>query len=334
MSAEFELFGTTEAGELVHRVTLRSETLTVSVLTWGAVVHDVRLVGVDYPLTLGSPQLAAYAGRMNSFGALMGPVANRIRGARAPVAGQEHRFEANIDGQHTLHGGSHGTQSQVWTVLESSPAHVLLECELADGLSGFPGHRTIRVDYRVTGARLDMVVTATTSAPTLLNLANHSYWNLDGSDRVADHSLWVPAEERTESDVDLMVTGARLPVAGTRFDFREPRRFGCGPEARFDLNYCVAEVRRALTEVCRLRGTSGLEMVMSSTEPGLQVFDLGSFDTAPFPGHGGAPYASFSGIALEAQGWPDAANHPGFPSIEVTPAAPYHQHTAWAFERP
>ena len=331
MSAEFHDYGISQKGEIVHRVVLTSELLNVSVLTWGAVLQDVRLSGIAHPLTLGSPLLAAYENRMGSFGALMGPVVNRIRNASALVDGKVVHFEANLDGKHTKHGGSSGTQSGVWTVLESSPTHVLLEMELKDQLSGFPGNRRIRTEYRVDGAALDIVVIGTTDRPTLLNLANHSYWNLDGEGTVEGHLLWIDADRYTVNGDDLMATGEVQTVAQTKFDFQAPREFGCSPENRFDLNYCLADRKRELTEVCRVAGRSGVRMTMSTTEPGLQLFDLGSFQTDPFPGHSGEPYPRFSGIALEAQGWPDAANHPDFPSIEVTPAHPYHQHTRWTF---
>lgn len=326
-------FGTTSAGDPVDRITLKSAQLTVQVLTWGAVLQDVRLDGAAQPLTLGSPDLAAYEGRMKSFGAVMGPVVNRIRDARAPIGGVMHDFEANMDGQHTKHGGNHGPQNRVWDVITGDDTHVTLECVLPDGLSGFPGDRVIHATYRVDGPTLSLDLHATTTRPTLMNLANHSYWNLDGTDDITGHRLEIAAEDMTDSDAGLMVTGRVVPVAGTRFDFREIEVFAPREDARFDLNYCLSDRRRPLAFACALTGLSGVHMEMSTTEPGLQVFDIGSFSTDPHPGHGGAPYPRFSAIALEAQGWPDAANHPGFPAIDVTPDTPYHQITSWRFSR-
>lgn len=334
MSAEITPFGQTADGTTVKAITLRSAKLRVTLLTWGAVIQDVRLTGISHPLTLGAPDLAAYAGRMNSFGALMGPVVNRIKTASAPIAGTRHSFEANLDGAHTKHGGSHGPQFQVWHLLESSPTHALLETVLPDGLSGFPGTRTLRAEYRVEGADLDMVIIGTTDAPSLMNIANHSYWNLDGSDSIVGHKLQIASDRVTVNGDDLMVTGEVADIAGTRLDFRTPRAFTPGPDTRFDLNYVLADAKRPLSPACTLTGMSGVRMEMFTTEPGLQVFDLGSFTTDPHPGHGGKPYPRFSGIALEAQGWPDAANHPGFPPIGIGPDHPYHQHTRWRFTAP
>lgn len=331
MSAEITQFGTTPAGEIVEKITIGSDALSASILTWGAVLQDVRLCGVDHSLTLGGPDLAAYSGPMKSFGSVIGPVVNRIRGASAPIAGVTHRFEANMDGAHTKHGGTHGPHVSVWHIIETSPTHAVLELALPDGLSGFPGNRVIRAEYRVIDAALDLVLVAQTDTATLINLANHSYWKLDGSLDAGGHLVQIFAENFTENDADLMVTGRVMPVEATQYDFRTPTRFAASPDRMFDLNYVLADAKRTLTRAARITGETGITMEMSTTEPGLQLFDFGSFDTGNFIGHHGAPYPRYSGIALEAQGWPDAANHDGWPSIEVTPNAPYHQHTRWAF---
>jgi len=324
-------FGTIETGEAVARITLRNRQLEVSVLTLGAVLQDVRLAGIGHSLTLGSTDVMAYRGKMRSFGALMGPVVNRIRDAQAPIGGVMHRFEANLEGRHTKHGGSCGTQHRVWRVLEASDIHAVLALTLEDGAAGFPGQREITLEYRLNAADLDMVIRAHTDKPTLMNLANHSYWNLDGGGAIAGHSLRVDAANYTENGADLMATGRVLPVADTPFDFRKTRVFEPSEALRFDMNYCLSETRRALSPACCLTGLSGVEMELWTTEPGLQVFDQGTIDTAPFAGHGGAPYRPFSSVAFEAQGWPGAANNAGFPGIEVTPDAPYRQHTRWRF---
>ncbi len=329
--ADITGFGEIEDGTQVDRITLRSRFLEVSVLTLGAVVQDVRLSGIEHGLTLGSPDVMAYRSKMRSFGALMGPVVNRIKGARAPIAGALHDFEANLDGAHTKHGGSNGTQHRVWKVIEASDIHVLLGLTLEDGASGFPGTREIRLEYRVNAADLDMVIRATTDKPTLMNLANHSYWNLDGPGPISGHRLKIAADHFTENGDDLMATGRVLPVEGTPFDFREERVFEPSDDMRFDMNYCLAKKKRPLSHACTLTGQSGVAMEIWTTEPGLQVFDQGTIDTAPFAGPHGAPYAPFSSVAFEAQGWPDAANHAGFPPIEVMPDAPYCQHTRWRF---
>jgi aldose 1-epimerase len=329
--AEIVDFGRLEDDTPVRQVTLRSRYLTVSALTLGAVLQDVRLAGIGHGLTLGSPDVQAYRAKMRSFGALMGPVVNRIRNARAPIAGAMHTFEANLEDTHTKHGGSNGTQHRVWEIEEASDAHVVLGLTLEDGASGFPGTRRVQLEYRVTSTDLDMVIRARTDKPTLMNLANHSYWNLDGPGPISGHKLRVLADRYTENGADLMVTGQVLPVVGTPYDFRAERAFTPSDDLRFDMNFVLSDGPRSLSHACTLTGIEGIAMELWTTEPGLQVFDQGTIDTTPFVGHHGSPYAPFSSVAFEAQGWPDAANHAGFPSIDVTPDVPYRQHTRWRF---
>lgn len=329
--SDISAFGTIETGAEVRLITLRSRFLKVSALTLGAVLHDVRLAGIPHGLTLGCPDVMAYRSKMRSFGALMGPVVNRIKGAKAAIGGVTHQLEANLEETHTKHGGSNGTQHRVWDVIEASDTHVVLGLKLEDGASGFPGTREIRLEYRVNAADLDMVIRAETDKTTLLNLANHSYWNLDGPGAITGHKLQIHADSYTENGADLMATGHVLSVEDTPYDFRQARVFAPSEAQRFDMNYCLADTKRALSHACTLTGRSDVAMEIWTTEPGLQVFDQGTIDTAPFNGHHGTPYPPFSSVAFEAQGWPDAANHEGFPSIEVTPDAPYTQHTRWRF---
>lgn len=331
MSATIEAFGITPDQQIVEKITIGNDELTVSVLTWGAVLNDVRLADMGYPLTLGGPDLAAYSGPMKSFGSVIGPVVNRIRNAEAEIDGVSYAFEANLDGLHTKHGGTQGPHVQVWKIVETSPSHAVLELKLPDGLSGFPGDRVIRAEYRVSGAMLDLVLVAHTDRPTLINLANHSYWNLDGSMDARGHKLQILADFYTENGPDLMVTGQVLPVAGSIYDFREAKCLEASEDRLFDLNYVLSDAKRPLTKAARMEGESGVVMEMSTTEPGLQLFDFGSFDTGEFIGHLGVPYQRYSAIALEAQTWPGALSRNDWPSIEVTPDQPYHQHTRWAF---
>ncbi|MEM6478308.1 MAG: aldose epimerase family protein [Pseudomonadota bacterium] len=328
-----DFFGVTGSGEDVHAIDIGSEALRVRVLTFGAVLNDVRLEGVAHPLTLGAPDIAAYEGPLASFGALMGPVVNRIHGAAARIAGQEHRFEANFEGKHTLHSGGGGTHEQVWRLTEQSPRSATLELTLPDGLGGFPGNRWFRAIYTVKANALTLEVTASSDAPTLLSLANHSYWALDSTPGFAGHGITIPAGRYVEAGDDLMPTGTILDVAGTPFDARAGRMLSGGESEFFDLNYCFCEGDRALHEVARLRGREGIEMSMESTAPGLQVYDCGTIDGGPHRTHHGAPYRRYAGVALEAQRWPGAARHSAFPSIEYSAGARFHQITRWRFSR-
>ncbi len=331
MTADIRLFGMTADGSEVQRIRLNAGELTVVVLTWGAVLHDVRLAGAPYSLTLGTDVMAGYEARMVHFGSVVGPVANRIGGASAVIGGKRCDFEVNEAVGKTLHGGNNGTQRRVWAIAAASRSSVTLALDLADGDGGFPGNRhlTARFDLAAPGS-LTMTLEARTDAETIVNLANHSYWNLDGSATYAGHRFRVAADSYTPCDAQNLPTGEIAPVTGT-FDLRKGRVLD-GAEV-YDTNFCLAPAPRPLSFAAELTGKSGVRMVLETTEPGLQVYDGRGIDTAPYPGHAGVPYAPHAGLALEAQRWPDATNHAHFPSILLSPGGHYQQVTRFTFDR-
>jgi aldose 1-epimerase len=317
-------FGVTAQGEAVQRVTLGGHGLTVSVLTWGAVLQGVWLEGVARSLTLGSERLLDYEGAMRYHGSLIGPVVNRFTGAKAVVGGRDLRFEANQDGKHCLHSGSAGTHLKVWRLVEATEDAVRLELDLADGEGGFPGNRRVAATFRVEGVSLHLHVHVTTDAVTPVNFANHSYWNLDGGATWAGHRLWIAADRYLPTTPDFTPTGEILPVAGGGMDFRVARKVEPGAPL-FDTCFCLGDGPGPLREVLRLSGQSGIGMSVSTTEAGVQVYDGRN---AYRPGRG-----AHEGLAVEAQGWPDAPNHAGFPPIDLSPGQDYRQHTVWRFSR-
>ncbi len=326
MTVQITTFGATRTGQPVHSVTIGGGDLTATVLTYGAILQHVGLVGVPHGLTLGSDRLADYEGELCYHGALIGPVANRIDNARTTLNGVPLAFTPNQNGQHLLHSGDVGTHRKIWTIAEAGPDHVTLTLDLPDGEGGFPGNRQIRATYQIDApATLRLTLAASTDAPTLLNLANHSYWNLDGSDDWLGHSLIIAADHILPTDADLIPTGAIAPVAGTAFDFRQNRSLIPG-QPPLDINFCLSHTKTALRDVATLTGQSGLAMRVATTEPGLQIYDAAR-TARPSKGY-------YEGIAIEPQGWPDAPNRNAFPSIEVTPDAPYSQTTEWRFSTP
>lgn len=321
-------FGKTAQGEDVQAVTLSSDDLSVTILTYGAVLHDVRLASVAHNLTLSGDTVADYDGRLLYFGALVGPVVNRIGGAWATIAGVTHDFPPNQGGKHILHSGAFGTHHKVWQVVDHSARHVSLALGLPDGEGGFPGNRQITARFLLTGPQtLRMEVTGTTDKPTIMNFANHSYWNLDGTDTWAGHSLRIAADAFTPVDGDVIPTGEIRPVSGTPFDFRNARVItpDDGATPPLDHNFCLSDAPTALREVLWLTGASGVSLTLSTTEPGVQVYD-GGHTRAPGPG-------LHQGLAIEAQRWPDAPNHAGFPSIALAPGETFRQITEWHFGR-
>lgn len=320
--AEIATFGRTAGGVEVRAVTLRAEGITVRVLTWGAVLQGVWIDGIGHSLTLGSERLADHEGAMIYHGSLVAPVANRISGARAVLDGRELAFEKNFVGRMTLHSGSAGTQGKVWDLVSADRSSAVLALDLPDGEGGFPGNRRVEARFEVVGGRLRLTISARTDRPTFFNATNHSYWNLDGSDSWAGHRLKVAAEEVLESDGDDCVTGVVAPVAGTDYDFRAGHAPAPGAPP-IDHCFVLSRARRDLTPVLWLTGRSGVTMEVATTEPGLQLYDARG---AQRPGR--APY---EGIAIEAQGWPDAPNRAGFPSIVLRPGDVLRQVTEWRF---
>ncbi len=315
-------FGVTAAGDAVHAITLASETLTVRILTLGAILQDVRLTGVDRSLTLGAERVADYEGGMLYHGALVAPVANRIGMSTAPIAGERHQFAAGPAQKHILHSGAAGTHLKLWQIEDATGAQVRLICDLPDGEGGFPGNRRVRVSYSVANTSLRMEVTCETDRPTLFNAANHSYWNLDGTDNWQGHTLRIAADHYLPATDEILPTGEIASVAGTEFDFRAGRVAGPGAPA-LDHCFCLSQDRVALRPVLTLTGTSGVSLTMATTEPGVQIYD----------GHGARRPGRHAGegVAIEAQGWPDAPNHPQFPSILLRPGETYRQITEWHF---
>jgi len=313
-------FGTTSGGETVHAITLVGHGLSATVLSLGAIVQDVRLDGVDHGLTLGSNNVADYEGAMIFNGSLVAPVANRLGNASAQINGKSHQFETNLNGRHTLHSGSAGTQKFIWQIDESSQIHLILSHVMPDGQGGFPGHRVITARYDLLdGPALRLTITTTTDAPTIANATNHSYWNLDGTTTFDGHLMRIAADQYLPTDADALVTGDICDVTDTAYDFRQPSPLRTNTPP-LDNTFCVAKGRRDLTECFWVQGACGARMAVATTEAGVHVYD--------------ARHAGHTGFAIEAQMWPDAPNHPNFPSIEITPDSPAVQMTEWRFSKP
>ena len=323
-----EQFGTTQDGQQVQAVTIGSDALQATVLTYGAALQDVRLAGVAHGLTLGGADLRAYEGPFASFGTIIGPYANRMRGAQAPLDGDMLRFAPNLPGGHLLHSPP-GTQAAVWDVAEANADTVLLSLDLAHDSDGFPGTRHVTARYTVQGSTLRLDLKMTTDRPTLCSLANHSYWCLGAQAGIDGHQLHLHAGEITELDTDLVATGARLPVGETAYDFRAGRALTRAD--RLDINYCLSKASLPLRPVATLTAPTGLRMDMATTAPGLQVYDGQGINAEGWPGHDGAQYGARAGLALEAQLWPDGANNPDFPSPRIDPDTPFEQVTEWQF---
>ncbi|MGJ8621322.1 MAG: aldose epimerase family protein [Yoonia sp.] len=319
------VFGTTRYGATVEKLTIAAGDLSVDILTFGAIVHAVRFGAEDHSLALGSDNLADYEADMGYFGAIVGPIANRISTSRVRLDGMMYELDRNENGKVHLHSGADGVHQRIWEVAAQSDDSVTLSLRLADGDAGLPGKRDIRVTYRVAApASLTMTIDGTTDTTTCMNFASHIYWNLDGSDTWIGHHLRVAADHYLPVNDQTCPTGEIADVTGTDMDFRQGIVPAKGAPA-LDHNFCLSDGRTALRDVLWLTGQSGLKMTLATTEPGMQIHDAAGSHRPGKP-----PY---EGLVIEPQGWPDAPNHRSFPSIKVTPEAPYQQISQWRFEK-
>ena len=318
-------FGTTTGGTNVQAIIIAAGEISVTVLTYGAIVQDVRLAGVEHGLALGSDALSDYENSMGYFGAIVGPIANRISNARVRLDGMMYELERNEAGRTHLHSGQQGVHRQVWDVSAQSETSVTLQLRMADGMAGLPGNRVISVTYEVNApATLTMTMNGTTDAKTCMNFASHIYWNLGGTDTWEGHKLRIAADHYLPVDNMTCPTGEVVEVSGTTMDFRKTQMPNPGAPV-LDHNFCLSDAPTGLRDVLWLTAATGLEMTVATTEPGMQIHDACGLAR---PGQ-----SLYEGLVIEPQRWPDAPNHPHFPSIAVTPDAPYHQQTQWRFKR-
>ncbi|MCH5677104.1 aldose epimerase family protein [Streptomyces gilvus] len=318
-----EHFGTLPDGTPVHRWTLERAGVRVRILSYGGIVQSVEIpdrAGHRANVVLGFADLDGYLGCPGPyFGALIGRYANRIAGARFPLDGVTYALEPN-NAPNSLHGGGHGFDKRVWEV-EPVEHGVRLSRVSPHGEEGFPGRLEVSATYTLDAdGSLRIGYEAVTDAPTIVNLTNHSYWNLAGSGTASGHELRIDASRYTPVDADLIPTGELADVAGTRFDFRQSRKTGTGYDHNFVL---VGGVTQTPREVAELHDpASGRVLTVTTTEPGLQLYTA---DHLP------EPFAPGDGVALETQHFPDSPNRPDFPSTVLRPGGVFRSETAYGF---
>lgn len=297
-----QVIGRMPDGTLIEGLDLHAGPLTARVMTLGAVVQDLRLHGQS--LVLGSPDPADYLGDLRHMGTLTGRFANRIGGAGFTLDGVRHATDPNWRGRHTLHGGSTGAGQRVWRIMRHTQDRATLALVLPDGDMGFPGTLHIQATIRL-GPGLSFDLSARTDRPTPCSFTHHGYFRLDDAPDLSAHHLRLTPHQRLEVDADLIPTGRLLPP--TDPDLTHP----------LDLSLALPPHGRRPRPVAWLSSRrSGLSLRVDTTAPGLQLH------TTP------------TGLAIEAQAWPDAPNQPTFPDAILRPGRPWRQITRYIFTEP
>lgn len=321
------IFGVASDGREVYTVRLATERIEVEILTFGAIIRDIVFDGRS--TVLGCDTLRDYETRSPYFGAIVGRCANRIARGRLELDGETHQLTLNENGRHHLHGGAPGFSRRNWSLVDHDARSVTLRLVSEDGDQGYPGRVEATCRYALVGpAEVEFALEATTDRPTVVNLANHTYFNLTGEDVVDDHTVRIAAARHLPVDDELIPTGAIDPVEGTRFDFRQPRRIGA---ERYDTPFVLDGGKTPHPRpVATVLGVNGVRLDIATTQPNIQFYT--GQQTAPgTPGRDGRRYGPGAGLCLETQGFPDAPNHPNFPSIALLPGETYRQVTRFAF---
>lgn len=347
MSLTQEPFGQTAQGEPITRSTLRNrQGIEVAVINYGGIITTLRTPDRDGhigDIVLGFDTLAEYIDHNPFFGCIAGRYANRIADGRFALDGTTYQLATN-NGPNHLHGGIRGFDKRVWQVeaMEGEEeSSVRLTYVSEDGEEAYPGTVTAVVTYTLNQQnQLSLRYQATTDKPTILNLTNHTYFNLAGYGSILDHVVQIDADRYTPVSAALIPTGNLATVGGTPFDFRnakaigarieeehEQLQFGGGYDHNWVLNHSALTGSPAITVT---EATSGRRLDVHTTQPGVQFY-TGNMMPDSLPGKGGATYVKRTGFCLETQHFPDSPNQPTFPSTVLRPGETYDETTVFTF---
>jgi len=344
-------FGTTKEGQQVSRYVLSNHRgVEAVVITYGATLASLKVPGRDgasADVVLGYDSLDGYEADKSFFGATIGRYGNRIARGQFSLNGALYHLPTN-DGPNSLHGGPRGFNKRIWTAVDRSQPDVqVLELTYtsSDGEEGYPGTLRATITYTLPADanELRMDYRATTDKETVVNLTNHSYFNLSGvmTQQILDHQLLLRAREFTPVDSTLIPTGELRAVAGTPFDFTktatiaarinqddEQLKYGRG----YDHNWVLERPEKAELQLAAqvFEPTTGRVLEVLTTEPGIQFYS-GNFLDGTVRGKGGVLYGHRTGFCLETQHFPDSPNHANFPSTVLKPGQTYRSTTVLRF---
>ena len=344
-----QAFGNLPDGAPIELYTLsNAQGMQAGIMTYGGAVVSLTAPdrgGKYADVVLGMQDLAGYLTPVPYFGAIIGRYGNRIGKAQFTLDGKVFHLPAN-DAANTLHGGLKGFDKHVWKATAGSSAEgetLELTYTSQDGEEGFPGNLSAKVVYTLTAKNeLKIDYTATTDKNTVVNLTNHSYFNLAGPGEgdILQHQVTIAADRFTPVDAGLIPTGELRPVKGTPFDFTKSTAIGAriGQDDEqlklgkgYDHNWVLNKGSGGLTKAAEVHEPqTGRVMQVWTTEPALQFY-TGNFLDGTLKGKGGKPYPRRGAFCMETQHYPDSPNKPAFPSTELKPGATYHTTTVYRF---
>lgn len=348
MNIQKQLYGATKSGTPVDIYTLTNDNgVEAKITNYGGIIVSLRTPDRDGELgevTLGLDTLEDYLGLHPFFGALVGRYANRIAEGKFTLEGKEYQLAQNADGHH-LHGGNQGFDKVVWEAKSTSvddAVSLTLTYLSVDGEESYPGNLSVTVTYTLTNddeLRIDYA--AETDQTTILNLTNHTYFNLAQSETILDHVMMINADEFTVVDSSVIPTGEIRSVEGTPLDFRQPTRIGERIDeddeqlkfaGGYDHNWIVNGEPGELRLAARVsEPATGRVLEVHTTQPGVQFYS-GNMMPEEMPGRDGETYKWRSGLCLETQHFPDSPNHPNFPSTVLKPGEKFHEATVFKFD--
>ncbi len=339
-------FGRTRDGAPVSVYTLTNKNgLRARISNYGGIVVSLEAPdrnGKMADVVLGFDSLDGYLQNAPFFGALIGRYANRIGNARFTLNGHLYQLDRN-NGENSLHGGARGFDKRVWTARELTDGGLELTYLSKDGEEGYPGNLQATATYRLTDANeLRIDYAATTDKDTVVNLTNHSYFNLKGAGMgdILDHRVMLNADRFTPVDAGLIPTGELRPVAGSPFDFRGSTAIGARIETNdeqlklgrgYDHNWVLNRSSDGLTLAARVEEpATGRVLEVRTTQPGVQFYTANFLD-GTIKGKGGKVYGRRSAFCLETQHFPDSPNKPAFPTTELKPGQRFQSTTVFLF---
>ncbi|RPJ55092.1 MAG: galactose mutarotase [Acidobacteria bacterium] len=349
MTIQKSVFGKTKDGQSVDLYTLTNDHgMVVTLTNWGATIVSIQVPdrsGKNADVALGYDTAAGYIDDTAYLGVTVGRYGNRIAKGRFKLDGNEYKLAQN-DGENHLHGGAVGFNKKLWGAKEIKPADsiaVQMHYLSKDGEEGYPGNLDVSVTFSLNNnneIKIDYL--ATTEKPTVVNLTNHSYFNLlgDAAGDILGHEMMINADRFTPVDAGLIPTGELRPVAGTSMDFKQPKAVGARIDDKYeqlvlgkgyDHNWVINPAGAAPRLAARVsEPKTGRVLEVLTTEPGIQFYS-GNFLNGTIKGKKGKVYQHRYGLCLETQHFPDSPNHPDFPSTTLKPREKYQTTTIYRF---